>query len=266
MGVVISARIAAAPAAAANFQITTNWEPWRKHALQEYRVITVSRRKELTEGARALQNEFWRRRREAWTAPPDMEGFLPIRTDLLIRSILCIELVEPEFIEQEKAEFEIAGLLERDIPRITIAQKFSPDCKRFTAAHEIAHWVIHPDVIRHRDRPLGGHERSNEARDPEEQEADMFAAELLMPNRQLTRYFSLAFGNPLLPTDSRLDLLRMHRPTMSLSELSGCLRKRSMLAATARSFGPEFFLPLYERFGVSQIAMAIQLEHLGLVR
>jgi hypothetical protein len=38
-----------------------------------------------------------------------------------------------------------------------------------------------------------------------------------------------------------------------------------MLAATARSLGTEFFLPIHERFGVSWIAMAIQLEDLGLV-
>jgi len=120
-------------------------------------------------------------------------------------------------------------------------------------------------VMRHRDRPLSGHERSNEARPLEEQEADIFAAELVMPRKQLRRYFSLAFGDPLRSTDQRFELLRMHRPTVSPSELSGRRRFRSMLVAEARSLGPHFFLPLYERFGVSRISMAIQLEDLGLV-
>jgi len=228
-------------------------------------VINASRRAELTQAARELLLEFWRKRHQAWVAPPDIEGFFPLRTDLLVRSIIGIELNEPEVIEQEKAEFEIAGLLERNISRITIAQKFPPECKRFTTAHEIGHWILHPDVIRHRDRPLGGHERLNEARPLEEQEVDVFAAELVMPRKQLRRYFSLALGNPLSCNDPRLELLQMHRPTVSLSELSSQRRRRSMLVAEARSLGPQFFLPLHERFGVSRIAMAIQLEELGLV-
>src|SRR5262245_23994360 len=83
------------------------------------------------------------------------------------------------------SSFEIAGLVDRSQRRIVVAQKFRIEWRRFTTAHEIGHWVLHPGLIHHRDRPLEGGERANRSRPRQEQEADLFAAELLMPSKMV---------------------------------------------------------------------------------
>jgi Zn-dependent peptidase ImmA (M78 family) len=112
---------------------------------------------------------------------------------------------------------------------------------------------------------MQGGEHSNFARAPIEQEADLFAAELLIPRKRLRDLFSEAFGEPISGKDGRLELIQMHKPHLSMNRLANQLRLRSLLIAEACSLGPQSFFPLYRYFGVSLTAMAIQLEDLRLV-
>src|SRR5678815_5491706 len=145
--------------------------------------------------AQELQLEMWRRRHEIWTVPPpDVYGLIPIRTDIIVRALLGITLDEPEEIPSDKKGMEIAGYMDRATGRIVVAQKYRPEWRRFTMAHEIGHWIIHPGISYHRDRPLTGGERANMSRPAEEQEADIFASELVVPRKPLVSYFERAFG------------------------------------------------------------------------
>jgi Zn-dependent peptidase ImmA (M78 family) len=147
-----------------------------------------------------------------------------------------------------------------------VAQKYKPEYRRFTMAHEIGHWVLHPAGLHHRDRPLSGGERANRTRPVQEQEADLFAAELTMPRKPLTDYFRQAFGEVVGPTASADLISLMSCGRVNEIDFRQDPRRRAMVVAEATMTGRSgVFGALAKRFGVSGIAMAIQLEDLGLV-
>ncbi len=216
--------------------------------------------------ARDLLTELWLKRGEIWEAPPSGDTFFPVRTEHIIRHVLQAQLDEPEELPREKNGSDVAGLVDRSNNIIRVAQKYPQEWRRFTAAHEIGHWVLHPRMVLHRDRPLAGHERSNTARSSREVEADIFASELLMPKRALTKLFETNFGGAV--NLSRPGLLQWLATNSGKSEiaLSADLRQRSLAVASATSANPGATLvPLAKRFGVSPTAMAIQLEEMELV-
>ena len=64
--------------------------------------------------------------------------------------------------------------------------------KLFSIAHEIGHWILHSrDKIRHR---LSVMSDINEVDRIEEQEANAFAAELLMPYSEVSKLIFLGYG------------------------------------------------------------------------
>lgn len=221
--------------------------------------------------ARELLKLLWQRRREIWNTPPDLAALIPIPVDVIARSLLGLTLEEPEEIPSEEKGVETAGLMDRPTALIVAAQKFPYEWRRFTIAHEIGHWILHPNVRYHRDRPLNGGEQANASRPPEEQVVDKFASELLMPTRVLKMYFLEMFGKPI---DGRVstselaqDLSSIGNTSITCEDLARGSRFRSLLVAnlSANRFGA-YFPPIAKRFGVSRTAMAIQLENLQLVR
>ena len=201
--------------------------------------------------------------------PCNAGAMIPVATEVIIRSILRVNLEEPEEIPSEQRGYEIAAYMERTQNRIVVAQKYRPEWRRFTMAHEVAHWVIHPGISYHRDRPLTGAEQANSGRPVEEREADIFASELVMPTRLVTEHFEQVFIRPIDGRTPDYELAeRLSSPERKINEidLSANLRFRSMAVAVASSYGPGMvFVPLARRFGVSPTAMAIKLEELGLV-
>lgn len=193
-----------------------------------------------------------------------METFFASRLDVVIqREGLVLET--PETIESDRPGFEVAGMIDRNLRVITIAQRYPPEYKRFTTAHELGHGFLHTNRAVHRDRPLQGGEHSNPSRPNVEQEADIFAAEFMMPARHLQQRFSETLGSPISGDDRRLELIHMHNPQHSLSDSTEQRRRRSMLIAQIPSLGPKIFVPLCREFSVSPTAMAIQLEYLNLI-
>lgn len=87
-------------------------------------------------------------------------------------------------------EGEISGMVFRDNDRVVIGVNslHHPNRQRFTIAHEIGHMLLHKGVEVHVDRTFRINLRndvSSQAVDPEEIEANRFAAELLMPEHML---------------------------------------------------------------------------------
>lgn len=233
--------------------------------------MTVADEMKARTKARELLKLLWQRRREIWNTPPDIAALIPIPVDVIARSLLGLTLDEPEEIPSEEVGVETAGMMDRPTGLIVAAQKFPYEWRRFTIAHEIGHWVLHPNVRYHRDRPLNGGEHANGSRPKEEQEVDKFASELLMPTRVLNTYFLEMFGKPI---DGRVstsalaqELSSIGNTSITREDLSRGLQFRCMLVAklSANRVGA-YFPPLAKRFGVSTTAMAIQLEHLELVR
>jgi hypothetical protein len=165
---------------------------------------------------------------------------------------------------------EVVGILDRINDTATISRKQSLAVQRFTLAHEIAHWVLHPGLVHHRERVESDNLSPRLAKRPEEREADIFASELLMPAAIIKREMAKRFGGPIDGSLVHEDLAFMLsvgtgktiQPTWlaRIPQMEG-----AQLFAQASSFGGPPFEPLCEAFGVSAKAMAYRLLELGLV-
>ncbi|UUZ76452.1 ImmA/IrrE family metallo-endopeptidase [Polaromonas sp. P1(28)-13] len=159
---------------------------------------------------------------------------------------------------------EAAGVLNRRRETISISTKFEYEIQRFTAAHEIGHYVLHPRIgyeIEHRDRPIFG---MAGGRPQHEADADYFAACMLVPCNALIAEFEARFGTkkPLPYTTTTAYHVGL---TIKDFETS---RDRLMFAkavARTQSFDRLRFLSLADFFKVSVSALAIRLWECGLI-
>ncbi len=192
---------------------------------------------------------------------------------LLAEKLLHVEFLEPEVPPEGS---EIAGYIDREKNTIAVARRVGNlrlplEVRRFTAAHEVGHWLLHPGTVYFRDMALSGPGQERN-RPFEELEADHFAAEFLMPEKILREEFRKRHGTMSLaagPIDEHL-ALRLSYGTdfkgTAADLLQGGRRFRSKLVA--QCLPPDVQEPyqsLARLFRVSLTAMAIQLEELGLV-
>lgn len=97
-------------------------------------------------------------------------------------------------IRLESADDDLSGFLYRDRQRnlslIGVNADHHPHRQKFTTAHELAHFLLHDFDSVHVDRQfkvwLRG-DKASKGTDVEEKEANLFAAEILMPSRFLDR-------------------------------------------------------------------------------
>lgn len=98
-------------------------------------------------------------------------------------------------IVEQNAEDEVAGFLLKDFDSknalIGVNTHHHPNRQRFTIAHELGHYFLHDYEGVHFDSKTTGlrmylrNEKSTTGTDLEEREANLFAAELLMPESLL---------------------------------------------------------------------------------
>ena len=117
-------------------------------------------------------------------------------------------------ISLQDAEDDISGFIVRDPEHkrvvIGINSKHHPNRRRFTTAHELGHYFLHPGEDVHVDKTrhalrinLRDKESSTGTRDTEK-EANLFAAELLMPSSFLQSDLERMPGLDLLTNDRAL--------------------------------------------------------------
>jgi hypothetical protein len=202
-------------------------------------------------------------------APSPFE-LLPIRPDQFIRRFLRLRLVEIEEILPDgplasSTRSEIAGIIDRALEQITVATKFDLVVRRFTLAHELGHWFLHSGLVYHRDFPISGTEPSD-GLSIEEREANLFAAEMLMPRRLVADLFFAKYGRSCMHPDEIDEELAFKLSlgtgvVLSPGDLKALgRRKRSRLLAKDTHLG----VPMSDVFAVSTGAMAIRLEELDL--
>ena len=161
----------------------------------------------------------------------------------------------------DNRQVEIAGLIDDSSMEVRISRKFPIDVQNFTAAHELGHALLHDARGLHRDRPLDG---SSMPKDPVETEANKFASCFLMPAKLVRQIFERLFGTDcfVLDEDTRFALSRGGAVNLSASQAT---RDISRALASAENYNGVRFQSLANRFRVSNEAMAIRLEELGLV-
>jgi len=111
----------------------------------------------------------------------------PINVEAIIKE-LGIQVVRQKYPKDS----DISGFVVRrdHVTAIGINSNHSPVRQRFTLAHELGHVLLHPPTTQelHIDRQFSvkfRDEKSSQGLDLEEREANLFAAELLMPRRCL---------------------------------------------------------------------------------
>ena len=160
---------------------------------------------------------------------------------------------------------EAAGIWQRDRSTILVSTRFPYETRRFTAGHEIGHYILHPHVgdrTLHRELPIGG---SRGHRPPLEREADYFSACLLMPRGAIEKEFDARFGSkhPLVLTETVAYHLKADAGQL-FAQPHGSLMFAEAVARAQR-FDRRNFESLARYFGVSATTMAIRLEELDLV-
>lgn len=155
---------------------------------------------------------------------------------------------------------EVAGVIDRDRLEVAISSRFVGELQRFTLAHELGHFVLHAGTGLHRDRALDGSGASRPS-SPQEREADYFAAAFLMPERLVRQEFERRFGT------RRFELNEDTAFGLGNGSSAGSRRRDDLHLRLARAshFHGRPFLSLAQQFQVSDGAMAIRLEELGLV-
>lgn len=87
----------------------------------------------------------------------------------------------------------ISGFIQFDPLRIVVNNDISPSRMTFTIAHELAHYLMHSEWAKSNEYQVLPRQNEYGRKKPaEEQEADCFAAELLVPAQMLRRYKNYA--------------------------------------------------------------------------
>ena len=215
--------------------------------------------------ARNLQLQIWNERHEIWKGSPPDDPVLLLEPGIGLE-IMGFEVQTVFALGQHSFEgrlSEAAGLIDHNEMVVRISSRFSEKTQRFTAAHELGHAVLHDSNSGMlRDFAVSG---PTHRRDPREAEADKFASCFLMPRRLLARQFMALFGcEQIIRGDARSFAVHgaSHERT-GLNQSDG--RGLSLYLARAIGFDGRYFKSLAEQFKVSDTAMAIRLEELGLV-
>jgi hypothetical protein len=158
-----------------------------------------------------------------------------------------------------------AGIWQRDRSTILVSTSFPYETQRFTAAHEIGHFVLHPNLgerTLHRELPVGS---GRTWRPPLEQEADHFAACLLLPRGAVEKEFEARFGSkhPLALTETVAYHLKADAGQLFAQPRGSLMFAEAV--ARAQQFDRYHFKSLAQFFCVSVRTMAIRLEELDLV-
>jgi hypothetical protein len=219
----------------------------------------------IEEQAVRLRREIYKRRHEFW---PDREPH-PFEMVDPEKAAAVLDLTfesQPDltfYLLDRK--FEAAGALDREGRRIAVATRFGLDVARFTASHEIGHWLLHKDQQNFRDAPIKGLERN--IRDPQEREADRFAAFFLMPAHFVRKIFRLMFlsEKPFVFNEQTINLLGRANDLSALlyPQKDSLIRERAL--ASAKRFNGRVMTSLAEMFHVSVETMAIRIKELELV-
>ncbi len=159
---------------------------------------------------------------------------------------------------------EAAGIWQRDRSTILVSTRFSYETQRFTAAHEIGHFILHPhlgDRTLHRELPVNAPSIS---RGLLEREADYFSACLLMPRNAVISEFLARFTmDPLVLTETVAYHLKMDAGVLFSQPRGSTVFAEAV--ARAQQFDRRRFKSLAQFFGVSSLAMAIRIEELKLI-
>jgi len=164
------------------------------------------------------------------------------------------------------ANTRVDGMFDRDSSVLAVAERQGLPRMRFTAAHELGHFLLDLQLTSLREAAIDSSD-SRVLRMPGEDEADLFATELLMPDKLVSAVYIEYFGRSFSANDINEDeAYQLTWGRLSPSELRALSSlQRASVFAGAKGYGGSQFPPLTEVFGVSTKAMSRRLVELNLV-
>jgi len=220
--------------------------------------------KRLEEQVRDLLIDIWRDRHRLIPNPGDDPfAILDARVAAAHLGYEYSEYEELRNFGRDNGRSEVAGVIDQQARRIAVSKRFPVVTRRFTGGHEVAHAILHPGRVMHRDRPIAGIGKAKRPRDPLEREADHFSACFFVPGKLLERKFEFRFGRaPLRLDDTSAFWLSPTDPSALFEQGE---RNFAFAVAGAHSFGGKSFDSLAAEFGVSVSTMAYRLEETQLI-
>ncbi|WP_133490612.1 ImmA/IrrE family metallo-endopeptidase [Alcanivorax sp. 24] len=217
--------------------------------------------------ARQLHGQIWSQRERLfpngdWT--PTQLCDPRIACEVLDISYEELPYIDSRFARADEGKV-LAGLIDRQAGRIVVSDALPDPVMRFTAAHEVGHWCLHPGHILHRDMPVSGSDVPS-LRSEIEQQADYFAACFLMPKKSIIKAFQNRFRVqlPLHFTDVLAYWLSPNDADSLISAPQSSLAREKALAQCT-GLTSQRFQSLADEFKVSVGAMALRIRELGLV-
>lgn len=215
--------------------------------------------------ARFLQLSLWNRRHDLW------ERDVPAEPIDVLQPGVALELqgfsVESRSSLGEEWDrglrSEVAAVVDRERRKVYMSSRYPLVVQNFTAAHELGHVILHPHIdVKHREFPKDG---PSSQRDWEEREADWFASEFLMPEKQVRLEFAKRFGRIPFHLNEDTAYALCGSSIDKVLRQCRCPRDISRLLAEATMFNGVPMASLASRFAVSSKAMAIRLNELELI-
>ena len=221
---------------------------------------------EIEDLARRLQNTLYKYRDKfsKRSAPEDVIELL--KPQIVLTKILGYHYEEPGTLGQHLVEgslFEIAGIIDKSKKSVAVSMQFSKETRNFTAAHELGHALLHRQTVLHRDKAIDGPGAAN-PRGPIEVQADKFATYFLMPRKTVESLFrQLFFIDKFVINDDTVFALT-NGSVSAFRKKCKTLGDLTRILASAEFYGGQAFKSLAEMFNVSDEAMAIRIQELGL--
>jgi len=220
--------------------------------------------KDLERLATDLQNTLWKFKDLIWKTNQPTNPIGVLKPEKVIKLLkYAYKEVITMGVEGISTD-EIAGQIDNSTDTITISKMYPLEVKNFTAAHEMAHALLHNDLVLHRDIPLDKPIETYD-RPLKEKQADKLAAYFLLPDKRVREIFKIVFKVDRIVVNENSAYAIAN---CSLLELKKKIRNRRQLArhiAKSSFFNLTPHNPIHSIFNVSIEAMAIRLEELNLV-
>lgn len=220
---------------------------------------------DLEQKAQFLQTELWKNKERIWPegVPEKLSSIFDPTIALRVLGYDC-ELSESlgQFYQYGRT-IEVAGSIDRVQKKVKISRKFQENVRRFTAAHELGHALLHQTNGLHRDRAIDG---SKISRDRLENDADKFAAFFLIPEIHLRKAFRKLFLTENFSLNEETAFALGYKDYQTAYSACRTPRELSRKLASTNLFNARHFISLADQFLVSIETMAIRIEEVGLIR
>jgi Zn-dependent peptidase ImmA (M78 family) len=222
---------------------------------------------EIEECVRELQNLIWKNKNLIWKKTIPKHTIDILRPDIIFREVLGYGYIESDSFAVLSGEeiTEVAGVIDQSNKLVMISAKYSPEVRRFTAAHELAHAILHDQPILHRDIPsdcIG----TRKSRDYTEKEADKFSTYFLMPDKLIIKEFKKIYSTSKFILNEDFAFKFGARTPSDLR--NECKNEKGLARKLASTtlYNNYYYTPLSKLFNVSIEAMAIRLIELDLIK